>query len=366
MACEFVALGRGYIPALLIAMATVLAPPVASANELGDWLKDREARFKTYRVAHPNPDAAISGMKAKVAAQIAAWASSTSGANLLDQTPRIWPLATSPIELWDGADYPEMIVIPPGEYTMGSVSNEADRRPDEGDRQRVRIDYPFAVSEYPITVGQFDRFVQDSHYSPDDGCFTPEEGDQPKHGRNWRVPSFKQSLADPVVCMNWTDAQAYVAWLSTKTGHIYRLLSEAEYEYATRAGSATRFWWGNAPDEACSYANGVDLDAVVRFPGWKATNCHDGYVFTSPVGHFKPNQFGLYDMAGNAWSWLSDCWPGPAINSRRDVPVSDCERRALRGGSWGNGPADLRSAARYGDAIRMRGANYGFRVARTL
>ena len=369
MACGFVAISSALIHTLGIMMAAIVGPTAANATEVGDWFKDRQARFKAYQFAHPNPDAIIAEVKAKISAQIAVHAplASPSGANVLDQPPIIWPVATSPIQLWDGANYPEMIVIPPGEYTRGSTSVEADRRPNDEDRRRIRIDYNFAVSEYPVTLGQFDRFVHDSGYRPDDGCYTPEDGDQPKPGRSWLEPSFKQSPAHPVVCMNWTDAQAYVAWLSKKTGHVYRLLSETEYEYTTRAGSTTAFWWGNDPDKACSYANSVDLDAAAHFPHWKSTNCHDGYVFTSPVGSFKPNFFGLYDMVGNVWSWLSDCWTPTESNSKSVAPPEvNCKQRALRGGSWGNGPADLRSAARYGDAIALRGANYGFRVARTL
>ena len=159
----------------------------------------------------------------------------------------------------------------------------------------------------------------------------------------------------PVINVNWDDAQAYVAWLREMTGKKYRLLSEAEWEYAARAGTTTAFYWGN------------ELDV-------KNANCHRcenqwSGLKTSPVGKFKPNRFGLFDMAGNVWQWVQDCWNADYIGAPSDGrpwATGNCEKRVVRGGSWYYYPADPRSAYRYGDKKDDRNYNTGFRVGRTL
>ena len=173
-----------------------------------------------------------------------------------------------------------------------------------------------------------------------------------------------------MVCVNWEDAQAYVRWLSTETGERYRLPSEAEWEYAARAGTTTRRHWGNDPDEQCAYANGADRTAKRRFDGWTVADCTDRVLWTSPAGAFAANGFGLHDMLGNVWEWVEDCWHDDYDDAPRDGSAwtrgGDCSRRVLRGGSWGGGPASLRSGLRLIDDAGARFDNYGFRVSRTL
>jgi formylglycine-generating enzyme required for sulfatase activity len=274
---------------------------------------------------------------------------------------------------------PEMVVIPPGRYDMGSPPTEPGRFDSESPQHRVTIGYPLAVGRYDVTRGEYAAFVAATGYKPAGGCFTLDlsgaaVGENAR--ANWRRPGFRQTARDPVVCVNVDDAGAYVAWLSRKTGHAYRLLSEAEYEYAERAGTATAFWWGNDATAICHFANAADLDAKARFPtaqsmfpGSAVDSCHDGYAFTSPVGRYAPNAFGLYDMAGDVWSWLTDCENHSYAGAPTDGSASlagDCGRRALRGGSWQYDARILRSANRDVAPASARLIEVGFRVARAL
>lgn len=346
-----------------------LAAAAARADDAAGWLKERQARFAAYREAHPNPDAEVARIKTRSAALVAAAGPIGALQAAVDRAPLSWPASNKPLQLWDGADYPPMIVVPAGEFTMGSKAGEYDHRAWETPRHRVRIGYAFAVGEYPVTVGEFARFVAETGYNSGDRCFTSEGGEQPRSGRDWRRSSFEQTSDHPVGCLNFGDALAYVAWLSKKTGHAYRLLSEAEAEYVNRAGSTTVYPWGDDPATACAYANGADADALARFPQLTANTCHDGYVFASPVGRFKPNAFGLYDTTGNVWSWLSDCWNETYDGAPSDGSASlggDCSQRLMRGGSWSARPALLRSALRIRYPVGVRVDDHGFRVARTL
>jgi len=274
---------------------------------------------------------------------------------------------------------PDMVVIPPGAYAMGSPLTESGRFDSESPQHRVTIGYPLAVGRYDVTRAEYAAFVAATAYKPADGCFTLDlsgaaVGENAR--ANWRRPGFHQSARDPVVCVNIGDAGAYVAWLSRKTGHAYRLLSESEYEYAERAGTTTAFWWGDDATAICRFANGADLDAKARFPGSKAMfpgsvvdGCHDGYAFTSPTGRYPPNAFGLYDMAGNVWSWLADCANHSYAGAPADGSASlagDCSNRALRGGSWQYDARILRSANRDVAPASARLIEVGFRVARAL
>jgi formylglycine-generating enzyme required for sulfatase activity len=162
------------------------------------------------------------------------------------------------------------------------------------------------------------------------------------------------------VCVSWEDAQAYVSWLSSKSGHQFRLPSEAEWEYAARAGTATPYWWGTsiAPHQANYNAN---IGAAATTPGDRP--------YTAPVGRFEPNPWGLYQVHGNVWEWVEDCWStdhaGPAIENRARQGPAAC-KRVLRGGGWHNGPRGLRSARRHAAKPDFRRSDIGFRVARNL
>lgn len=363
-------MSRARVNALLAAMAlAALACAGAKADDSAAWLKDRQARFSSYRAAHPHPDAEIASIKSKTAAFLAAAPAMYAAA--IDQPPKAWKASDKPLELWDGVDLPEMIVVPAGEYAMGSPDNEPNHQKSESPRHRVRIGYAFAVGKYLVTVGEFARFTAETHYDAGDQCLTMEGGGlDSRTGRDWRHVGFDQTENHPAICMSYGDALAYIAWLSRKTGHAYRLLSEAESEYVNRAGSTTAYWWGDDPAAACAYANGADLDAKASLPKLSAnTACHDGYVFTSPVGSFKPNPFGLYDTTGDAWSWTVDCANDSYAGAPSDGAANlagDCSQHVLRGGSKLNDPNYLRAARRIWHLNGVRSFNHGFRVARTL
>ena len=289
----------------------------------------------------------------------------------------------------------EMTLIPSGEFKMGSGESAeataaffnktygedlltADFFKDEHPQHRVRITKPFYLGTYHVTRGQFRQFVKDSGYKTD-----AEKGEKPgasgwdpekkAFGFNakysWRNAGFEQTDEHPVVNVSWNDAVEYCKWLSKKEGKTYRLPTEAEWEYACRAGTTTRYWSGDDPETLAKVGNVADAAAKAQFPDWKYTiKANDGYVFTAPVGKFKPNAFGLYDMHGNAWQWCAD-WYGAgyyAASPADDPTGPDSGNvRVLRGGSWGDWPGVSRSAVRYGCSPVDRFGFTGFRVART-
>ena len=225
--------------------------------------------------------------------------------------------------------------------------------------------------KFEITRGQYRAFADATGRSSTDGCFvwtgTKLEKDQSK---DWRNPGYTQDDPHPVACVSWDDAKAYTVWLSQKTGQEYRLLSEAEWEYAARAGTTTRRFWGDDGDQSCGYANGADQTTKAQVPGWKflIANCNDRYAYTAPVGSYRANAFGLYDMLGNVGEWTEDCLNENYTNAPTDGSVwttGNCSRRVVRGGSWHFNPRSLRSAFRSGITTAVRSLNIGFRVART-
>ncbi len=251
----------------------------------------------------------------------------------------------------DCADCPEMVVIPAGEFVMGSPEDEEGRFADEGPQHGVRIAAQFAVGRFEVTRDQFDAFVRANGRSVASTCWTREDRKLEKRsGRSYRSPGFSQSGDHPVVCMSWENAQAYVAWLSEKTGQRYRLLSEAEWEYVARAGTDTRYSFGD---------NITKEDANFDFSKGKTTE----------VGSYPSNPWKLHDMHGNVWEWVEDCWNdgyGSAPSDGSVWPSAGCDRHVLRGGSWGSGPGYLRSANRNRHTSGYRNFYLGFRVAREL
>ena len=184
----------------------------------------------------------------------------------------------------------------------------------------------------------------------------------------WRSPGFPQTDDHPVVNVSWNDAVAFCEWLSQQEGQTYRLPTEAEWEYACRAGQATRYWSGDDPEALAAVGNVADGTAKEKYPNWTyAIKAKDGYVFTAPVGRFRPNAFGLFDMHGNVWEWCADGYdadyyakspPADPLNS------SQAADRVIRGGSWSSDPRYCRSAYRVRYAPTYRDSNLGFRVAR--
>ncbi len=264
---------------------------------------------------------------------------------------------------------PEMIVVPAGSFTMGSPASEKDRNSNEGPQHVVTFSQPFAVGKYHVTVDQFAAFVKDTGYEASSTCWTFETSSwSERSGRSWRNPGFfMQEGSHPVICVSWPDAKAYVTWLAKKTGRLYHLLSEAEWEYAARGrtspGNYPRFWSGDSESELCKYGNFYDHNAG------DSNACNDGYDRTSPVGRYQPNAFGLYDMFGNAWQWTDDCWhetynDAPANGSAWTTGCSGSSARVVHGGSWSSLPKDLRAANRFNAGVAT--LYIGFRVARTL
>jgi formylglycine-generating enzyme required for sulfatase activity len=256
---------------------------------------------------------------------------------------------------------PEMVVVPSGNFTMGSPPREIDRGSDEA-QHPVTIGYPFAMGKFHVTVEQFAAFVTETGYRTGPKCETDEgNGWSPKDSRSWRNPGFDQGDTHPVVCVSWNEAKAYIAWLSKKTGKGYRLATEAEYEYAARGGTTTTFWWGSSISS--SQAN---YDGTMRYgKGAKS----EWRKRTVPEDSFEANPFGLHQVHGNASQWLEDCWH----TSYRGAPADgsawmggDCSRHATRGGGWYYDPGQLRSAFRDRLDTDVRHSNVGIRVARTL
>ncbi len=236
----------------------------------------------------------------------------------------------------DCLECPRMVAVPSGSFMMGSRSGEgaADERP----RHRVTIDYRFAVGMYEVTFAEWDACANA------DGCggYVPEDEGWGRGNR-------------PVINVSWEDAQLYVRWLSERTGQRYRLLSESEWEYVGRAGTTSRYHWGNEIGRNRANCDGCGSR-------WDAEK-------TTPVGAFSANAWGLYDVHGNVWEWVEDCWNdsyGGAPAGGSAWESGDCAKRVLRGGSWDNIPWGLRSADRYGNTSRDRGSSDGFRVARTI
>jgi formylglycine-generating enzyme required for sulfatase activity len=193
------------------------------------------------------------------------------------------------------------------------------------------------------------------------------------NANDWRDPGFSQGGNHPVVCVNWNDAKAYVRWLSQKTGKTYRLPTEAEWEYAARAGTSAPRYWGHDNSSGCRNANLADFSAASAL-NWDKNNqqqvfqCTDGYVYTAPVAQFQANAFGLNDMLGNVWEWTEDCYN----TSYNGAPTTgsawltgDCSRRVSRGGSWYVNPWLVRAASRDRVTASYRSNHLGFRVSRT-
>jgi formylglycine-generating enzyme required for sulfatase activity len=251
---------------------------------------------------------------------------------------------------------PEMIVVPPGSFTMGSPSNEKERFDNEGPQHRVTISRAFAAGKFTVTVDQFADFVKATGYDAGSKCKAYQAGKwEERSSRSFRNAGYSQTGSHPAVCLNWNDARAYVQWLSKTTGKAYRLLTEAEWEYAARAGTSTRYFWGDEIGSGNANCDGC---------GSRWDNKQ-----TAPVGSFKPNAFGLYDMHGNALQWLEDCWHEDYNGAPVDGSAwtsGDCSDRILRGGAWLGNPGALRAADRLRITTDYRSYDFGFRVGRTL
>lgn len=280
----------------------------------------------------------------------------------------------------DCADCPTLVVLPRGSFLMGSSESEAGRRKVEGPQHRVYIAYRIAVGQYELTRGEFARFVSATGYRAElekgEACHVLDGrkwGKSSQHG--WLNPGYAQTDDHPVSCVSWNDAQAYLTWLNQQVpGKGYRLLSEAEWEYAARAGHAGRHAWGDDDGltAACAHANVMDTTGKSQISDvtWGAVNCSDGAAYTVAGGALKPNAFGLYNMAGNVWEWVQDVhhddYGGAPTDGAAWTAGGDQASRVTRGGAWFSYPPALRSAYRSRSPTDFRGGGVGFRIARPV
>jgi len=296
-----------------------------------------------------------------------------------------------------GDSGPKMVLIPEGKFMMGSPATEIGRYEDEGPQHNVVFSNPFYLSQTPITVAQFRTFIETSGYVTAAEKYRWSEWRNPDTGEweqnpklNWRYNHRGKLNGDdyPVVHISWDDAHAYTNWLSKQTGRNYRLPSEAEMEYANRAGTDTVFWWGNDnPQQKTANLKG-QLDIPDNDKTWYPTpqerqyayahgytsfffeGYGDGYWGPSPVASFKANPFGLYDTTGNVWEWTADCWHGSYHGAPEDgrpwYEDGSCTYRVVRGGSYYCFPRHVRSANRWTLPKEYRGMYVGFRVAMTI
>ncbi|MBU3672745.1 MAG: formylglycine-generating enzyme family protein [Sinobacteraceae bacterium] len=299
-------------------------------------------------------------------------------------------VAGGPASIRDCADCPELVPIPVGEFVMGADIEEPRRLelPEfwatrEQPKHRVRISRTFALGKYELTRGEFARFAAETGYSPAPGCWhfigTEWLFDE---SRSWQDAKISETDAHPVTCVNWHDASAYLEWLSRKTGQRYRLASEAEWEYAVRAGTTTAYWFGDDPARICEFVNLGDLDTQNRFrwhetkikydkmSDWKGQSCRDGHPTLAPVAATVANPFGLHGMLGNANEWVADCWNDDHRSAAGDQAArltgADCGMRVMRGQGWTAVAASTRAAFRLKMNATDRRFTFGFRVARDL
>ncbi len=272
----------------------------------------------------------------------------------------------------DCAGCPQMVTIPAGRFVMGSPDTEPERDPDESPQHQVSITAPFAISRQEITRGQFAAFIAHSGYVPTRGCrvWAQTRWEEQSH-RSWQDPHFAQTDSHPVVCISWHDARAYARWLTAKTGKPYRLLTEAEWEYAARAQSTTVYFFGDDPDQLCATDNGHDQTSERAHPGmaWPGVACDDGFAQTAPVGSRAANPFGLYDVHGNVWEWLEDCYVASYAAAPLDgsaVVTHTCQQRVYRGGGWSVEKRGRRAANRARLDPAGSYAQLGLWVARDL
>ena len=269
-------------------------------------------------------------------------------------------------------------LIPAGEFLMGSPDSDGIAESNEKPQHRVRITKPFYLGLHEVTVGQFRQFVEAEGYKTQaerdgEGGYGWNESEGKFEGRGsqytWRNAGFTQSDTHPVVNVTWNDAVAFCKWLSDKEGVTYRLPTEAEWEYACRAGTTTLYNHGNDPEGLAQVGNVLDASAKRRLTNYSSLpyiKADDGHVFTAPVGRFRPNAFGLYDMHGNVWEWCADWYDKDYYEkSPPDDPTGPTTGayRVDRGGCWFYGAGRCRSAFRSGNAPGGRSFDLGFRIA---
>lgn len=273
---------------------------------------------------------------------------------------------------------PEMVVVPAGSFLMGSSKSEYGETGNEKPQHAVTLARNLAVGKFEVTVGQFVTFLNDSvqqkRFSETWVATTSEDTNasvvRTVDGSGARFSAQTGQEEYPITFVSWSGAVKYADWLSRRANTRYRLLSEAEWEYAARAGSQATFYFGDDALKLCEHGNVADLTAQKENRWSPVINCDDGFAKLAPIGKFRPNAFGLHDMIGNAAEWVEDCWhptyAGVPTNGAAWISQSDCNSRVVRGGAYNNLAVGLRSATRYANPADTRIELIGFRVARPI
>jgi len=347
------------------AEAARLSAKAEEAEQAGDL----KAALAYYREA-ARAGADVAGKMARVEARLARSEAAAAAASQAAPGPRSRerevPSDALKLDLGGGVTM-ELVRIAAGRFMMGSMTGAADERPVH----EVTISAPWYLGRFEVTRAQFARFAAETGYRTEaekDGWAHVWSGAgwERKPGANWRNPGFPQDDRHPVVLVSWNDAKAFCDWLSKRSGLACRLPTEAEWEYACRAGTRTRYSWGDNPDDGGGWANLADLSAKKKYPGWTTFRWDDGHVFTAPVGSFRANAWGLHDMHGNVWEWCADWYQNTyyAKSPGRDPKGPDTgTMRVLRGGSWNDRPETCTSSLRSGNVPSTRLNILGFRVA---
>ncbi|MDX2141803.1 MAG: SUMF1/EgtB/PvdO family nonheme iron enzyme [Rhodospirillaceae bacterium] len=272
---------------------------------------------------------------------------------------------------------PPLVVVPAGKFIMGTPKSQVANN-ETGEAPPVPMEIPkaFLLGRTEVTRAEFEVYASETKFEPKVLCrvYSKTKGrydDDPN--RSWKRPGVPERPQPnhPISCVDWHESKAYIAWLAKKTGKPYRLPTEAEWEYAARAGSQALYPWGPESGQACKYANVYDITTLRQIPlAWPHAMCMDGFVDIAPVGSLKPNAFGLYDMIGNVWEWAEDCATKSHVGRPKDgsawVWQGGCKRVIQRGGGWFTSIERARPGY-HGDATAKDHFDFGgFRVARDL
>jgi formylglycine-generating enzyme required for sulfatase activity len=271
----------------------------------------------------------------------------------------------------DCADCPEMMVVPAGRFALGSSEADDNHRENEGPQVAVTIPLPFALMTSEVTRDDYAAFVLQTQRATEKGCFIPDGGEGSRDANaDFMKPGFAQGGRHPAVCISWTDAQDYAAWLSQKTGQSYRLPSEQEFEYAARAGRNGTWPWGEEPfaKTGCRTANVFDQSGKATYPLVEdGLPCDDGFAQTAPVDALAANAFGLKGMIGNVWEWVADCYHPTYEGAPTDGSAwteEACTEHGIRGSAYLSNTWQSRFAMRDRIGPNSREVDVGFRLAR--
>jgi formylglycine-generating enzyme required for sulfatase activity len=339
-------------------------------NETGEEQVPWDASSLTGEFYFKRPDGSAPAQQTAVLAPAPQPAAPSSGdAAGTSRTPE--PAVTPGKAFRDCPDCPELVSIAAGSFSMGSSPGDQADRPEEKPAHKVTIK-PFALMTKEVTRDEYAAFVKATNHEVGGGCFQADGGDGKwDDNGDFMKPGIAQQGNHPVVCVSDHDAEEFAAWLSEKTGKPYRLPTEAEWEYAARAGKKTSYPWGNdVGNDGCKSMNAMDNSGHKKYPINDIMACDDKFVTTAPVGSFPANAFGVYDMLGNVWEVTSDCWhddyKGAPTDGSSWEEDGGCAKHPMRGGSWLENPWDSRYSSRWAAETDDHNTSVGFRLARDL